>query len=105
MALSGQYCIRCKQVRTVLQVSTGVLRVRWARAHDDARITSMAFDLNFRRLITGCENGGVKVTLNCYASNKIHGYRCSKQLIIGIFRQPSDSLIAFAVIVLDANCA
>lgn len=35
--------------------------MRWANAHDDARITSMAFDLNFRRLITGCENGGVKV--------------------------------------------
>ena len=53
-------------------MSTGALRVRWARAHDDARITSMAFDLNFRRLITGCENGGVKVTLYCYASNNIH---------------------------------
>ncbi|KAL0019122.1 hypothetical protein WJX79_001934 [Trebouxia sp. C0005] len=45
----------------VWKVSTGALRVRWARAHDDARITSMAFDLNFRRLITGCENGGVKI--------------------------------------------
>ena len=56
-------------------MSTGALRVRWARAHDDARITSMAFDLNFRRLITGCENGGVKVTLvtlYCYASNNTH---------------------------------
>ncbi len=52
-------------------MSTGALRVRWARAHDDARITSMAFDLNFRRLITGCENGGVKVTLYCYASINI----------------------------------
>ncbi len=31
----------------------------------------MAFDLNFRRLITGCEDGGVKVTLYCYASDNI----------------------------------
>lgn len=42
-------------------MSTGALRTRWAKAHGDARITSMAFDLNFRRLITGCENGSVKV--------------------------------------------
>ena len=46
-----------------MQVSTGALRTRWARAHGDARVTSMAFDLNFRRLITGCENGSVKVGL------------------------------------------
>lgn len=43
------------------QVSTGALRVRWADAHDGARITAMAFDLNFRRLITGCDSGGLKV--------------------------------------------
>ncbi|KAL3152253.1 hypothetical protein ABBQ32_001332 [Trebouxia sp. C0010 RCD-2024] len=45
----------------VWKVSSGALRTRWARAHGDARITSMAFDLNFRRLITGCESGTVKV--------------------------------------------
>lgn len=44
-----------------LQVSTGGVRVRWSRAHGDARITCMAFDANYRRLFTGCETGGVKV--------------------------------------------
>ena len=44
--------------------------MRWAKAHDDARITSMAFDLNFRRLITGCENGGAKViSATCFTDS------------------------------------
>ena len=56
----------------MVQVSTGALRVRWAKAHDDARITSMAFDLNFRRLITGCENGSVKVVMQPYIHLWLH---------------------------------
>lgn len=43
------------------QVSTGALKVRWNNAHDGDRITAMAFDLNFRRLITACDTGGMKV--------------------------------------------
>ena len=64
-ATTGKTCAKANESGVVVQVSTGALRTRWPRAHGDARITSMAFDLNFRRLITGCENGSVKVCPSC----------------------------------------
>lgn len=43
-----------------LQVMTGALRMRWVEAHGSCRVTAMSFDLNLRRLLTGCENGTIK---------------------------------------------
>lgn len=62
-AVLGVLCIDmlAAKIGACDQVSTGALRVRWADAHDGARITAMAFDLNFRRLITGCDTGALKV--------------------------------------------
>lgn len=42
-------------------VSTGKLRFRFTRAHGDHRITAMALDSNKRRLITGADNGQLKM--------------------------------------------
>ena len=39
---------------------TGALRMRWVEAHGSCRVTAMSFDLNLRRLLTGCENGIIK---------------------------------------------
>ncbi|KAG1663156.1 hypothetical protein FOA52_006053 [Chlamydomonas sp. UWO 241] len=46
---------------SVWHVPTGKLRFRFYEAHGEAKITAMAFDLTQRRLLTGSENGEVKV--------------------------------------------
>ena len=63
--------------------------MRWAKAHDDARITAMAFDLNFRRLITGCENGGAKViSATCFTDSAATGLELwQDNLLINIVKQ------------------
>lgn len=45
----------------VWNVGTGKLCFRFTRAHGDSRITAMAFDTNMRRLLTGSEDGEIKV--------------------------------------------
>jgi WD40 repeat protein len=41
--------------------STGKLRFRFTRAHSDHRITAMTLDSNCRRLLTGADNGQLKM--------------------------------------------
>ena len=46
---------------SIWHVPSGKLRFRFDRAHGDRRMTAMNFDQAKRRLLTGAEDGEVKV--------------------------------------------